>query len=68
MQVYNLIICEYFCLGSIDFLLKGKRLLDDTNLFSPNHYDKNEKVILNIFNTKKMKKLYYIICGKNIKL
>ena len=49
MQAYNLIMCEYFCFGSIDFLLKGKRLLDYTNLFSPNHYDKNEKVLLKYF-------------------
>ena len=25
----------YFCIGFIDFMLKGKSLLDYTNLFSP---------------------------------
>ena len=27
----------YFCIGFIDFMLRGKRLLDYTNLFSPNN-------------------------------
>ena len=26
----------YFCIGFIDFMLKGKSLTDFTNLFSPN--------------------------------
>ena len=29
-------MCGYFCVGFIDFMLKGKSLLDYTNLFSPN--------------------------------
>ena len=29
-------MCGYFCIGFIDFMLKGKSFLDDTNLFSPN--------------------------------
>ena len=39
-------MCEYFCTGFINFLLKGKRLLHYTNLFSPNKYEKNDKIIL----------------------
>ena len=42
-------MCGYFCIGFIDFILKGKSLLDYTNLFSPNEYKKNTKIILNIF-------------------
>ena len=38
-------MCEYFCIGYIDFMLKGKSLLDYTNLFSPNDYKKNGKII-----------------------
>ena len=30
-------MCEYFCIGFIDFMLKGKSLLEYTNFFSPNH-------------------------------
>ena len=39
----------YFCIGFIDFMLKGKSLLEYTNLFSPNKYKKNEKIILKYF-------------------
>ena len=45
IQVYNLIMCGYFCSGFINFMLKGKSLLDYTSLFSPSEYEKN-KVIL----------------------
>ena len=46
IQVYNSITCRYFSIGFINFLLKGKSLLDYTNLFSPNEYEKNDKIIL----------------------
>ena len=36
----------YFCVGFIHFMLKGKILLDYTNLFSPNDYEKNDKIML----------------------
>ena len=39
-------MCGYFCIGFIDFMLKGKSLLEYTNLFSPNEYKKNNKIIL----------------------
>ena len=32
---------RYFCIGFIDFMSKGKSLLEYTNLFSPNEYKKN---------------------------
>ena len=38
IQVYDLIMCGYFCIGFFDFMLKGKSLLDYTNFFSPNDY------------------------------
>ena len=28
MQAYDLIMCEYFCIEFIDFMLEGKSLLD----------------------------------------
>ena len=33
----------------IDFMLKGKRLLDYANSFSHKGYGKNDKIILNFF-------------------
>ena len=35
-QAYDSIMCGYFCIGFINFMLKGKSLLEYTNLFSPN--------------------------------
>ena len=42
-------MCGYFCTGSIDFMLKGKSLLDYTNLFFPNGNVKNDKITLEHF-------------------
>ena len=39
-------MCGYFCIRFIELMLKGKSLLDYTNLFSPNDYEKNDKIIL----------------------
>ena len=49
IQTYDSIMCRYFCNGSIDFMLKGKSLLDYTNLFSPNDYENNIKITLKYF-------------------
>ena len=46
MQAYDSIMCGHFCIGFIDFILKGKSLLECTNLFSPNDYEKNDIIIL----------------------
>ena len=40
IQAYDLTMCVYFWIGFIDFTLKGNSLLDYTNLFSPNDYEK----------------------------
>ena len=42
-------MCGYICIRFIDFMLKGKILLDYTNLLSPNNYKKNDKIILKNF-------------------
>ena len=42
-------MCGYFCIEFIDFMFKGKSLLDYTNLFSLNEYEKNDKIILKHF-------------------
>ena len=44
-------MCGYFCIGFIDFMLKGNNLTDFTNLFSPNNFGKNDDIILNYFLT-----------------
>ena len=40
-------MCGYFCIGFIDFMLKGKRLTSSSNLFSPNDFERNDDIILN---------------------
>ena len=42
-------MCGYFFIGFIYFMLKGKSLLEYTNLFSSNDYEKNDKIILKYF-------------------
>ena len=37
IQTYDSAMCGYFCIGFIDFMLKGNRLTDFSNLFSPNN-------------------------------
>ena len=49
IQAYDSIICGYFSIGFIDFMLAGKILTEYTNLFSPNDFKKNDDIILNYF-------------------
>ena len=42
-------MCGYFCIGFIDFMLKCKNFLEYSYSFSPNDYEKNDKVILKYF-------------------
>ena len=51
IQLYDLIMCGYFCIGFIDFMLAGKTLSGFINLFSPNDFKKNNDIILNYFMT-----------------
>ena len=49
IQAYDSIMCGYFCIAFINYMLKGKTLLDYTNLFSPNDFKKNHQIIKRIF-------------------
>ena len=49
IQAYGLIMRGCFSIGFIDFMLKGQTLPDYTNLFPPNDYEKNDKIILKYF-------------------
>ena len=49
IQPYDSIMCGYFCIEFINYMLKGKKLFDYTNLFSPNDFKKNDRVIKRIF-------------------
>ena len=43
------VMCGYFCIGFIDFMLANKKLNDFTNLFSPYDFNKNDQIILSYF-------------------
>ena len=58
-QAYDSIICGYFWLGFINFMLKGKILLHYKDLFSLNNYEMNDKMIF-LFSIL-TKKLYCVI-------
>ena len=42
-------MCGCFCIGFINFMLKGKSLTEYTDLFYPNYFKKNDDTILNYF-------------------
>ena len=49
VQGNDSIMCGYFCIGFIDFMLADKKLMDYTNLFSPYDFDKNGSIIFPYF-------------------
>ena len=49
LQAYDSIICGYFCIEVVNYMFKGKTLLEYTNLFSPNDFKKNDEIIKRIF-------------------
>ena len=49
IQAYGSIMCGYFCIKFINYMLKGEKLLDYTNLFSPNDFKENDQVIKRMF-------------------
>ena len=46
------IMCGFYCIAFIEYMLAGKTLLDYTNLFSPNDYKKNGNIIYKYFKDK----------------
>ena len=47
IKAYNSIMCGYFCIGFISFMVQGKILTDFLNSFSQNNFKNNESVIIN---------------------
>ena len=42
-------MCGFYCIAFIEYMLAGKTLLDYTNLFFPNDYKRNDKIIYKYF-------------------
>ena len=40
IQANNSVMCGYFCIGFIDFMIAGKKLTDFMSMFSPQDFDK----------------------------
>ena len=49
VQANNSVMCGYFCIGFIDFMLAGKKLANFTTMFSPYDFKKNDDMILSYF-------------------
>ena len=49
IQANDSVMCGYFCIGFIGFMLTGKILIDYTALFSPNDSNKDDQIILSYF-------------------
>ena len=49
VQANDSVMCGYFCIGFIDFMLAGKKLTDFTSLFSPFDFKNNDDIILSYF-------------------
>ena len=45
-------MCEFYCIAFIEYMAVRKTLLDYTNLFSPNDYEKNDKIMYTHFKDK----------------
>ena len=43
------VMCGYFCMGFIDFKLASKNLTDYNGFFSPYDFEKNDHIILDLF-------------------
>ena len=46
IQAYDSIMCRYFCLGFMNFMLAGKTLNEFTNLL-PNNFKRNDDIFYN---------------------
>ena len=46
------IMCGFYCIIFIEYMLAGKNLLDYTNFFLQNDYKKNDKIIYKYFKDK----------------
>ena len=49
IQAYSSIMCGYFCILFIDFMLTGKKLAGFTYLFSPYDFRKTDDIVLSYF-------------------
>ena len=51
----NSVMCGFYCIALIEYMLAGKTLLNYTNLFFPNDFKKNGKSTYHYFKDKYVK-------------
>ena len=56
IQDKEFIICGFYCIAFIEYLLAGKSLLNYTNLFSTSDYKKNDNIMYNYSKDKYYRK------------
>ena len=49
IQTEDSVMCRCFCIRFIGFMLKGKKMIDYTNLLTVNKYEKNDKIMVKCF-------------------
>ena len=54
LQANDSVMCEYYCIGFIDFMIAGKKLTNYTSLFSPLDFKKSNDIILSFFKNERM--------------
>ena len=52
IQSGDSVMGRFYCIVFTEYMLAGKTLLDYINLFSPNHYKKNDKIMYKYFKDK----------------
>ena len=52
IQFQDSIMCRFYCIAFIEYMLAGKTLLDYTNLYTANDHKNNEKIIYKYFKDK----------------
>ena len=72
IKAYNSKMCGYFFIGFIGFMLKGRSLLDYTNLLFSNEYENIDKIILKYFQQLKRFKqkkciVLFVVSTENLK-
>ena len=55
MQDNESVMCRFYCITFIEYMLAGKTILDYTNLFSLNDHRKIDKIIYKYFKEKYVK-------------
>ena len=49
VKAKNSVMCDYFCIGFINFMLGNRKLTDFNSLFSPYYFKKNDDIIPSYF-------------------